>query len=118
MSNVGNGPSDLLFINHIQMILATRTDSAIYSDNDVIFIKPIDELWQHLKEMNEQQVAAIAPTTGHALSAGEDNVNLIPDPSGNIQINSGVSLSNTPKVCSISDTGEAKNASCRLMSVN
>ena len=73
------------------MILSNITDNLIYSDSDVIFLKPINYLWQHLKTFNEHQLAAIAPTTSHPLSVSEDNENFIPHVSGAFQINSGVS---------------------------
>ena len=74
------------------MILRNVTDTVIYSDSDVIFLKPIDELWQYFDEFNDAQVAAISPTTAYPLGGSVDNENFIPQTSGLFQINSGVSV--------------------------
>lgn len=77
------------------MILTAKTDAAIYSDSDVVYIKPIDQLWGHLQQMTDRQVAAISPTTGHPIDVRGENVNFIPSSSGNFQINSGVRYQTT-----------------------
>uniref|UniRef100_H2YMG5 Nucleotide-diphospho-sugar transferase domain-containing protein n=1 Tax=Ciona savignyi TaxID=51511 RepID=H2YMG5_CIOSA len=74
----------------VPMILKGLTSAAIYSDSDVIFVKPIDELWAQFKEMDERQVAAISPTAGHPIGGSKLNENFISHPSGLFQINTGV----------------------------
>jgi hypothetical protein len=70
------------------------TDAAIYADSDVVFIKPIDELWAKLKEFKPREVMAIAPTAGHALGGSRYNENFIQHDTGLFQINSGSSKFN------------------------
>ena len=65
------------------------TDAAIYADSDVVFVKPIDELWAYLKKFNSREVMAIAPTAGHALGGSRYNENFILHDTGLFQINSG-----------------------------
>ena len=74
------------------MILEDVTSAAIYSDSDVIFVKPIDELWAQMKHFDKRHVVAISPTAGHPLGGSEFNENFIPHDSGLFQINSGVSV--------------------------
>ena len=74
-----------LFNIFIQQI----TDAAIYADSDVVFVKPIDELWAYLKKFNSREVMAIAPTAGHALGGSRYNENFILHDTGLFQINSG-----------------------------
>ena len=74
----------------MQMILKDVSSAAIYSDSDVIFIKPIDELWAQLKNFEQRHAVAISPTTDHPLSGSKDNENFISHNSGLFQINSGV----------------------------
>ena len=73
------------------MILKDVTTAAIYSDSDVIFIKPIEQLWSQLKSFKGHQSVAISPTSGHSLGGSEDNENFIRGRDGIFQINSGVS---------------------------
>ena len=73
------------------MILKDLTSAAIYSDSDVIFIKPIDELWAQLKTFQRHHTVAISPTSGHPLGKSKDNENFIFHDTGMFQINSGVS---------------------------
>lgn len=77
------------------MILKGKVDAAIYSDSDVVFVKPIDELWSYFHLMDKHQVAAISPTAGHPLGGSSTNENFISHPSGLFQINSGVSNEET-----------------------
>lgn len=74
------------------------TDAAIYADSDVVFVKPIDELWNKLKEFKPREVMAIAPTAGHALGGSRYNENFILHDTGLFQINSGVMLMNFTKI--------------------
>nr|XP_018671616.2 glucoside xylosyltransferase 1-like isoform X1 [Ciona intestinalis] len=84
----------------LPMVLKDVTDAAIYSDSDVIFIKPIDELWAQLKEMDERQVAAISPTAGHPLGGSKLNENFISHSTGLFQINTGVMVLNFTRMLS------------------
>lgn len=36
-------------------------DSLLYVDTDVLFLRPIDDIWHILKEFNSTQLAAMAP---------------------------------------------------------
>lgn len=74
------------------------TDAAIYADSDVVFIKPIDELWAKLKEFKPREVMAIAPTAGHALGGSRYNENFIQHDTGLFQINSGVMVMNFTRI--------------------
>lgn len=74
------------------------TDAAIYADSDVVFLKPIDELWAKLKQFKPREVMAIAPTAGHALGGSRYNENFILHDTGLFQINSGVMLMNFTKI--------------------
>ena len=74
------------------------TDAAIYADSDVVFVKPIDELWGYLKKFNDREVMAIAPTAGHALGGSRYNENFILHDTGLFQINSGVMVMNFTKI--------------------
>ena len=74
------------------MILRSATDAAIYSDSDVVYIKPIDDLWVHLRNMNDKQVIGISPTSGKLIDVKDSNVNFIKNSKGSFQINSGVSI--------------------------
>lgn len=78
----------------VPIILKSITDAAIYSDSDVVYIKPIDELWSHLQKMDENHVVAISPTSGNLFNVQRENVNFITDSKGSFQINSGVMLMN------------------------
>lgn len=77
------------------MIMQNITEAAIYADSDVIFVKPIDILWNFLYEMDDINVAAISPTAGHPIGGSKDNVNFISHTTGLFQINSGVSRHTT-----------------------
>ena len=66
-----------------------QASAAIYADSDVVFTKPIDELWAKMKSFKESEVMAIAPTAGHALGGSRFNENFIQHDTGLFQINSG-----------------------------
>ncbi|CAK8692117.1 unnamed protein product [Clavelina lepadiformis] len=76
------------------LILKETTSAAIYADSDVVFIKPINELWAYLKEMKSHEVVAISPTAGHPLGGSKDNEYFISHPTGLFQINSGIMVMN------------------------
>jgi len=82
----------------LPMVLHTVADAAIYCDSDVIFVKPVEQLWSHLRSFERTQVMAIAPTSGHPLGGSDDNENMIKHPSGMFQINSGILLMNFKKM--------------------
>ncbi|XP_039259898.2 glucoside xylosyltransferase 1-like [Styela clava] len=83
----------------LPMILKNITDAAIYCDSDVVFVKPIDELWKQLKLMNERHVAGISSTSGHPISVPKSNEKFISDSNGKMfQINSGVMVLNFTRI--------------------
>jgi len=75
-----------------------EADAAIYADSDVVFVKPIDHLWKKLKDFNQHEIMAIAPTAGHALGGSRFNENFIQHDTGLFQINSGVMVMNFTKI--------------------
>nr|CAB3251434.1 glucoside xylosyltransferase 1-like [Phallusia mammillata] len=78
----------------LPMILKDVTDAAIYTDSDVVFLKPIDQLWQQFASFNERQVASISPTAGHPLRGSRYNENFISHSSGLFQVNTGIMMMN------------------------
>lgn len=36
-------------------------DSVLYVDTDVLFLTPVESVWEHFREMNSSQMAALAP---------------------------------------------------------
>jgi len=78
----------------LPMVLQNTADAVIYCDSDIIFIKPVEDLWSELQRFKKSQVIAISPTTGHSLGGSDDNENMISHSSGLFQINSGVLLFN------------------------
>ena len=41
--------------------LLTDTDSLLYVDTDILFMRPLDDIWGFFKKMNSSQMAALAP---------------------------------------------------------
>lgn len=44
-----------------QKVILKDVDSLLYVDTDVLFLRPIDDIWHILKEFNSTQLAAMAP---------------------------------------------------------
>lgn len=42
-------------------VILKDVDSLLYVDTDVLFLRPIDDIWQLLREFNSTQLAAMAP---------------------------------------------------------
>ncbi|KAM7170240.1 glucoside xylosyltransferase 2 isoform 2-T2 [Macrochelys suwanniensis] len=42
-------------------VILKDVDSLLYVDTDVLFLRPIDDIWSFLKEFNSTQLAAMAP---------------------------------------------------------
>ncbi|XP_005993231.1 glucoside xylosyltransferase 1 [Latimeria chalumnae] len=42
-------------------LILKDVDSLLYVDTDILFLRPIDDLWSFLKEFNSTQIAAMAP---------------------------------------------------------
>ncbi|XP_030425319.1 glucoside xylosyltransferase 2 isoform X2 [Gopherus evgoodei] len=42
-------------------VILKDVDSLLYVDTDVLFLRPIDDIWRFLKEFNSTQLAAMAP---------------------------------------------------------
>lgn len=43
-----------------QLILKD-VDSLLYVDTDILFLRPVDDIWSFLKKFNSTQIAAMAP---------------------------------------------------------
>ncbi|XP_030425317.1 glucoside xylosyltransferase 2 isoform X1 [Gopherus evgoodei] len=43
------------------LVILKDVDSLLYVDTDVLFLRPIDDIWRFLKEFNSTQLAAMAP---------------------------------------------------------
>ena len=101
------------------MVIQGQASAAIYADSDVVFTKPIDELWAKMKSFKESEVMAIAPTAGHALGGSRFNENFIQHDTGLFQINSGkrIIIFHILYFTSRCDGYEFhKNPQCRLVS--
>lgn len=42
-------------------VILKDVDSLLYVDTDVLFLRPIDDIWHLLREFNSTQLAAMAP---------------------------------------------------------
>lgn len=42
-------------------VILKEVDSLLYVDTDVLFLRPMDDIWSFLKEFNTTQLAAMAP---------------------------------------------------------
>ena len=71
-----------------------NVNACIYADSDVVWTKPIDQLWDQLKDFENKEVMAVSPTAGHNLGGSSLNENFILHKSGLFQINTGVMLMN------------------------
>ena len=66
---------------------------ALYVDNDVLFVRPVNDLWREFEYFDEQQVMGVAPTSGENFQGSDENEFSIKDKeNGFFQINSGVLL--------------------------
>lgn len=50
----------LLPCKHTKVILKD-VDSLLYVDTDVLFLRPVDDIWKFLRQFNATQLAAMAP---------------------------------------------------------
>ena len=57
---VSFSPFPLLTVQ-TQKVILKDVDSLLYVDTDVLFLRPIDDMWHILKEFNSTQLAAMAP---------------------------------------------------------
>ena len=74
-------------LNNIAFLKAQNASDATWNDQPVI--SKIAEPFKKLKEFNEHEIMAIAPTAGHALGGSRFNENFIQHDTGLFQINSG-----------------------------
>ncbi|KAM9800047.1 glucoside xylosyltransferase 2 isoform X3 [Syngnathus typhle] len=44
-----------------EMVILKDVDSLLYVDTDVLFLRPMDDIWRMLKSFNSSQLAAMAP---------------------------------------------------------
>lgn len=72
--------------------------AAIYSDSDVVWTSPIEELWDILDDFDDKEVMAVSPTAGHVLGGSRMNENMILHNTGLFQINTGVMLMNFTRI--------------------
>ncbi|XP_037555529.2 glucoside xylosyltransferase 1 [Dermacentor silvarum] len=72
-------------------------DAVIYTDADVLFLSPIERLWQHFASMNSSHLAALAPESEDIASNWYRNFAMHPfyQPLG---VNSGVMLMNLTRM--------------------
>ncbi|XP_044531791.1 glucoside xylosyltransferase 2 [Gracilinanus agilis] len=55
-------PSFFFFLNvFFPKVILKDVDSLLYVDTDVLFLRPIDDIWRLLKQFNSTQLAAMAP---------------------------------------------------------
>ena len=89
ISNSNQLTNTAFAFSSLENMIQGQASAAIYADSDVVFTKPIDELWAKMKSFKESEVMAIAPTAGHALGGSRFNENFIQHDTGLFQINSG-----------------------------
>ncbi|XP_064634275.1 glucoside xylosyltransferase 2-like isoform X2 [Lineus longissimus] len=68
-------------------------DSVIYIDTDVLFMRPIDDLWDHFTKFNTTQIAALAPESEDKATGWYNRFARHPY-YGPLGVNSGVMLMN------------------------
>ena len=74
-----------------------QIDSLLYVDTDVLFISDIGEVWDHFKQFNESQVAALAPEHEEAFQGWYNRFARHPY-YGQLGLNSGVMLMNLTRM--------------------
>nr|XP_060633579.1 glucoside xylosyltransferase 1 isoform X1 [Anolis sagrei ordinatus] len=42
-------------------LILSDVDSLLYVDTDILFLRPVDDIWSFLKKLNSSQIAAMAP---------------------------------------------------------
>ncbi|XP_061545103.1 glucoside xylosyltransferase 2 isoform X2 [Phycodurus eques] len=52
---------DLLIPQFKEKVILKDVDSLLYVDTDVLFLRPMDDIWRMLKSFNSTQLAAMAP---------------------------------------------------------
>lgn len=74
-------------------------DAVIYVDSDVLFLGPVDDLWNEFKNFNSEQAVGLAPRAGWHFHLPANNQNFIMTPQGKVtQVNSGVFLMNLTRM--------------------
>ncbi|XP_049987295.1 glucoside xylosyltransferase 1 [Alexandromys fortis] len=56
----GRGSSPLR-LSHLYQLILKEVDSLLYVDTDILFLRPVDDIWSLLKKFNSTQIAAMAP---------------------------------------------------------
>ncbi|OBS70464.1 hypothetical protein A6R68_00993 [Neotoma lepida] len=46
---------------HTAQLILKEVDSLLYVDTDILFLRPVDDIWSLLKKFNSTQIAAMAP---------------------------------------------------------
>ncbi|XP_070565842.1 glucoside xylosyltransferase 1-like [Ptychodera flava] len=75
----------------------TNVDSLLYVDTDVLFLFPLDEIWEFFRKFNDTQLAAMTPEH-EALSIGWYNRFAQHPYYGETGVNSGVMLMNLTRI--------------------
>ncbi|XP_034260172.1 glucoside xylosyltransferase 1 isoform X2 [Pantherophis guttatus] len=44
-----------------EILILSNVDSLLYVDTDILFLRPVDDIWSFLKKFNSTQIAAMAP---------------------------------------------------------
>lgn len=47
--------------NLSSQLILKEVDSLLYVDTDILFLRPVDDIWSLLKKFNSTQIAAMAP---------------------------------------------------------
>ena len=67
------------------------SDAILYVDTDVIFMGPLEEIWNYFQKFNSIQVGAMSPRVGWDFKVPMKNPNFVLTPNGKVtQVNSGV----------------------------
>lgn len=50
------------FLNFfLSQLILKNVDSLLYVDTDILFLRPVDDIWSFLRKFNSTQIAAMAP---------------------------------------------------------
>ncbi|XP_072856572.2 glucoside xylosyltransferase 1 isoform X2 [Pogona vitticeps] len=78
-------------------LILSDVDSLLYVDTDILFLRPVDDIWSFLKKFNSSQIAAMAPEHEEPRIGWYNRFARHPY-YGNTGINSGVMLMNMTRM--------------------
>ncbi|XP_041366590.1 glucoside xylosyltransferase 2-like isoform X2 [Gigantopelta aegis] len=78
-------------------LLLTDIDSLLYVDTDILFLSPLDEVWEHFSKFNSTQLASLAPEHEDAAAGWYNRFARHPF-YGKLGLNSGVMLMNLTRL--------------------